>query len=110
MDFKFEARNRPVTGKCPVPPKRDRRGQGAQLIMIFPSREAPACLPRPDGVAGELQLRDCEFRDSGIIKGLKIELTYIKISPRPSLSKRGAFPPFGKGGKEGFYKTMLLLL
>src|SRR4030042_7129000 len=32
-----------VTGTCPVPPKRDRRGQGAQYKMKLPFREAPAC-------------------------------------------------------------------
>jgi hypothetical protein len=45
-----------------------------------------------------------------VIKGLKIESACTKISPRPSLPKRGTFPPFGKGGEEGFYKTVSLLL
>jgi len=33
-----------------------------------------------------------------IINGLIIELTFVqKISPHPSLPKRGLNPPFGKG-------------
>ena len=59
-----------LTSKCPVPPKRDRRGpclpagRKGTIKTIFPllaslpplrAREAPACLSRPDGVAGELQ-------------------------------------------------------
>ena len=41
-----------LTGTCPVPTKRDRRGQGAQYKMKLPCREAPPCLPRPKGWTG----------------------------------------------------------
>jgi hypothetical protein len=44
-----------LTGACPVPLWRDGRGQGALYKMILHCREAPACLSRPNGVAGELQ-------------------------------------------------------
>jgi hypothetical protein len=32
-----------LTGTCPVPPKRDGRGQGAQYKMKLPCREASRC-------------------------------------------------------------------
>jgi hypothetical protein len=35
----------PLTGTRPVPPQRDRRGQGAQYKMILPRREAAPCGP-----------------------------------------------------------------
>jgi hypothetical protein len=57
-----------VIGTCPFPLWREARGQGAQYKMSPYCREAlrhaqgrelcrrgPACLPRPNGVAGELQ-------------------------------------------------------
>jgi len=45
-----------LTGKCPVPPKRDRREQGAQLKRYFlPGK--PRRAPRPGEVAWELQIR-----------------------------------------------------
>jgi hypothetical protein len=70
-------------------------------------------MPR-SSAAGYFTIRNLgkSFYDSPerVIKGLKIELACIKISPRPSLPKRGTFPPFGKGGEEGFFKTMSLPL
>ena len=46
-----------------------------------------------------------------LIKGLRIELTSITKSPLAPLCQRGVlFLPLTKGGKEGFYKTMSLLL
>ena len=55
-----------VTGTCPIPPKRDRRGQGAQYKMKLPCREAPtvrgASLSFPVSYSG---LRNV-FYDSGV--------------------------------------------
>jgi len=52
----FESDYTDMAGTCPVPPLRDRRGQGAQYKMRLPCREAPSCLPRPNGVGGRLQM------------------------------------------------------
>ena len=64
MEGENRAKKDPIkmTGKRPVQSERGRRGQEAQPKTLFlcslstrhfVSREAPACLPRPDGVGGE---------------------------------------------------------
>jgi len=45
-----------VTGKCPATPRIVGGVKGHNIKMILHCREVPACLPRPTGVAGELQL------------------------------------------------------
>ncbi len=50
-------------------------------------------------------------RELANIKSLKIELTCFTKSPLAPLCQRGVFSlPLEKGGEEGFYKTMSLLL
>ena len=44
-----------IDRNVPRPALQDARGAGAQYKMILHCREAPACLSRPNGVAGELQ-------------------------------------------------------
>ncbi len=44
-----------MTGTCPLA-QPIRQGQRAKYESKLPYREAPACLPRPKGVAEELQI------------------------------------------------------
>jgi hypothetical protein len=52
-----------------------------------------------------------ESGSAWVIKGLKIELTCTAKSPLAPLCQRGVISlPLGKGGEEGFYKTISSLL
>jgi hypothetical protein len=72
----------------------------------------------PGTPCGAGQVRNGKQGKGTFTKESIIENTYLlKISPIPSFPKRGIVPPFGKaclpvgrGGEEGFYKIMSLLL
>ena len=44
-----------VADKCPASPALEAGSRGT-IKTMFPFREAPACLSRPDGIAGELHI------------------------------------------------------
>jgi hypothetical protein len=68
-------------------------GARGTMKKIFPLREVPACLSRPNGVAGELH-----NITAWLINSLIIITTLIFKIPPTSLCQREVLPLFGKEG------------
>jgi hypothetical protein len=86
-----------------------------KLDMLFPDRgmqlHGHVRVSKMDVSFPDRRTRHRKSSKVLIINGLKINRTlFVKISPFPSLPKRGKCLPLKKGGQEGFSKMMFILL